>query len=277
MAFYSNALDFPNLTSKGTPTTSDLIMIADAAASNVPKQATVGSLPFPTVPVSVTNGGTGVATLTTAYGVLTAGTTATGNVQTLAALGASGTVLTSNGASALPSFQAVAAGASGLTWIATVTASAQATVDFNNNLTSTYDNYIVVFENVVSAAGSGKLQILAGTGAGPTYQTSAYAGVYVGYLSGAISGVTSGTAAVDMTPAQVLSTTTSGAAGFITIHNVNNASNFKAFTAHTFVTSLFGCVSVGTWGGATVLSSLRFKFASGNLTSGTFKLYGYQN
>lgn len=46
MAFYSNALDFPNLTVKGTPTTSDILMIADAAASNVPKQITIGSLPF---------------------------------------------------------------------------------------------------------------------------------------------------------------------------------------------------------------------------------------
>jgi len=56
----------------------------------------------------VTNGGTGVATLTTAYGVLCAGTTATGAVQPLGALGGAGTVLTSNGAAALPSFQAAA-------------------------------------------------------------------------------------------------------------------------------------------------------------------------
>ena len=58
-----------------------------------------------TLPVA--NGGTGIAT-TTAYSVICAGTTATGPFQSLAALGASGTVLTSNGAGALPSFQAVA-------------------------------------------------------------------------------------------------------------------------------------------------------------------------
>lgn len=60
--------------------------------------------------LTVPGGGTGVATLTTPYGVLCAGTTATGVVQTLGALGASGTVLTSNGASALPSFQASSSG-----------------------------------------------------------------------------------------------------------------------------------------------------------------------
>lgn len=60
--------------------------------------------------VTVPQGGTSVTTLTTAYGVLCAGTTATGAVQTLSSLGAMGTVLTSNGAGALPSFQNSPAG-----------------------------------------------------------------------------------------------------------------------------------------------------------------------
>ncbi len=53
--------------------------------------------------VPVTEGGTGVATLTTAYGLLAAGTTATGNVQTLAT-GNTGQVLQSNGNAALPTY-----------------------------------------------------------------------------------------------------------------------------------------------------------------------------
>ncbi len=61
----------------------------------------------------VAGGGTGLATMTTAYAVICAGTTATGALQPLAALGASGTVLTSNGAGALPSFQATASTGSG--------------------------------------------------------------------------------------------------------------------------------------------------------------------
>ena len=48
--------------------------------------------------ITVAQGGTGQTTLTTAYGVLCAGTTATGSVQTLSSLGTSGQVLTSNGA-----------------------------------------------------------------------------------------------------------------------------------------------------------------------------------
>ena len=60
-------------------------------------------------PIDVPNGGTGLSTATTAYGVLAAGTTATGAFQNIGT-GASGEVLTSNGAGALPTFQAAGGG-----------------------------------------------------------------------------------------------------------------------------------------------------------------------
>lgn len=60
----------------------------------------------------VGNGGTGLNT-TTAYGLIAAGTTATGAFQQVSGTGTSGQVLTSNGAGALPSWQA--AGGGGIT------------------------------------------------------------------------------------------------------------------------------------------------------------------
>lgn len=54
--------------------------------------------------LSVGGGGTGLTTLTTAYGVVCAGTTATGALQNAGA-GTTGQVLTSGGSSALPSYQ----------------------------------------------------------------------------------------------------------------------------------------------------------------------------
>ncbi len=63
--------------------------------------------------VAVTDGGTGRSTSTTAYGVICAGTTATGAHQTIAGIGTSGQVLTSNGAGALPTFQAAGGGGLG--------------------------------------------------------------------------------------------------------------------------------------------------------------------
>lgn len=60
--------------------------------------------------VTVAQGGTGIATAT-AYAVLCGGTTGTGPFQSIAGVGTSGQVLTSNGAGALPTFQAAAGGA----------------------------------------------------------------------------------------------------------------------------------------------------------------------
>jgi len=58
--------------------------------------------------LSVDQGGTGLAT-TTAYSIVYTGTTATGNFQATAGPGTATYVLTSNGAGALPTFQAPAA------------------------------------------------------------------------------------------------------------------------------------------------------------------------
>lgn len=55
-------------------------------------------------PVTVANGGTGLSTLST-YSVICGGTTATGNVQQVSGQGTSNQVLTSNGPSALPTWQ----------------------------------------------------------------------------------------------------------------------------------------------------------------------------
>jgi hypothetical protein len=57
--------------------------------------------------IDVSHGGTG-ATSATAYGVLCGGTTSTSAYQSVASVGTSGQVLTSNGAGALPTFQAAA-------------------------------------------------------------------------------------------------------------------------------------------------------------------------
>ena len=60
-------------------------------------------------PIEVAKGGSGVASHT-AYAVLCGGTTTTGAVQSIAGVGTSGQVLTSNGAASLPTFQAASGG-----------------------------------------------------------------------------------------------------------------------------------------------------------------------
>lgn len=60
-------------------------------------------------PLTVANGGTSVTSLT-AYAVLCGGTTSTNPIQSIAGVGTAGQVLKSNGAGALPTFQAAPTG-----------------------------------------------------------------------------------------------------------------------------------------------------------------------
>lgn len=71
----------------------------------------------------VANGGTGRASHT-AYAVICGGTTGTAAQQSIAGVGSSGDILTSNGAGALPTFQTPAAGVSAATQAEQETASA---------------------------------------------------------------------------------------------------------------------------------------------------------
>lgn len=66
--------------------------------------------------VTVAQGGTGLTTLT-AYGLLAAGTTSTGNLQQVSGTGTSGQVLTSNGAGALPTWQTSSGASKGFSQI----------------------------------------------------------------------------------------------------------------------------------------------------------------
>ena len=93
----------------GGSTSSTLDQAAPSATSGVPviSQGAAVNPAFGTAVVA--GGGTG-ATSFTAYAVLTGGTTSTNPIQAIASVGIAGEVLTSNGAGALPTFQANASG-----------------------------------------------------------------------------------------------------------------------------------------------------------------------
>lgn len=103
------AADFPTLNqnttgSAATLTTSRTFQTNLASTSTASFNGSANVTPGVTGTLPVTNGGTGRATSTTAYGLIAAGTTATGAQQTISP-GTAGQILTSNGGSALASFQ----------------------------------------------------------------------------------------------------------------------------------------------------------------------------
>jgi len=90
------------------------------------------------IPLPVAQGGTGL-TSTTAYAVLCGGTTSTGNLQSIASVGTSGQVLTSNGAGALPTFTTLQSG-NIKAWVNFDGAAATPTIRASGNVTSITDN-----------------------------------------------------------------------------------------------------------------------------------------
>jgi len=105
--------------SKATPVDADETMLADSAASWGLKKLTWANIKatlktyFDTLyyivggtDVAVADGGTGRSSHT-AYAVVCGGTTTTTAQQSIASVGSSGQVLTSNGAGALPTFQSI--------------------------------------------------------------------------------------------------------------------------------------------------------------------------
>ena len=110
----------------------------------------------------VANGGTGIAT-TTAYAVICGGTTATGAFQHVSGLGSSGYVLTSNGAGALPTWQAGGGGGTGITW--NDQTSGTVTMAVNNGYVIDNGASLVTLTLPATAA-LGSLFIVAGKSAG---------------------------------------------------------------------------------------------------------------
>jgi hypothetical protein len=111
--------------------------------------------------VLVANGGTGMTT-TTPYALFAAGTTATGNHQQVSGLGTSGWVLTSNGAGALPTWQAIATSTFGRwTTVSGTQDSSNKTFTIANALSASSE--IVVVNGVVLDSGASNDYVLSGT------------------------------------------------------------------------------------------------------------------
>lgn len=114
-----------------------------------------GSLAAGFTPVTVPLGGTGNTTFT-AYSVICAGTTATGTFQNVSGVGTAGQVLTSNGAAALPTWQAVASltGATFNTQSTTLTTTFSAT-------SSSYTDVTGLSVSITPTSASNKVLIMA--------------------------------------------------------------------------------------------------------------------
>lgn len=247
--------------------------VAPSATSGVPV-ISQGASSDPTFGTAVVAGGGTGLTSATAYAVLCGGTTSTGNFQSIAGVGTSGQVLTSNGAGALPTFQAAASGGN-LVLIQSQTASNSASISFTTGITSTYNTYLFVY-TAVPATNNAIMQIQVSTDGGSTYKNTGYqAGINVAPYNSAAWGNGNSTTLVQISGGQN-NTAGHNTSGFMYLTNLasSNFANFNGEFVYYNGTPLtaFG-VATGNAAFASV-NALQVTESTGNISSGTFTLFG---
>jgi hypothetical protein len=232
--------------------------------------ADITSLTGLTTALSVAQGGTGAATLTANNVLLGNGTSA---LQAVAP-GTNGNVLTSNGttwsSTALP-----AAGA--FTLISTQTASGAASITFTG--LSTYNQYMIVFQNIVPGSTSTQLNMQVGTGGGPTYITSNYlqSGVFTdSYGTNPVTYDVSGGNQFTLSASTSITTgALQGTSGFAIISGC--VSNYLQITGQISVANVIarnGAYSfTGLQASSQTITAIRVLFGTGTIT-GKISLYG---
>lgn len=235
-----------------------------------------------TVPIA--SGGTGQTTATAAFDALAPTTTqgdliyhnGTDNVRL--PKGTASQVLTMNAGATAPEW-AAGGGGSGLVLLSAQTASASASLDFTSLITSTYDEYVIEFVNVVPASNS-DLKILLSTDNGGSWDTTNVYRWQNGTTFSTGQSQNSGGVATAWLLRGSNTTLTSGAAynGSIRLYGPLSASLNKTFSGQVLIDdNSLGLVIfqwAGTWRTATAVNAFQVSFASGNITSGAVRLYG---
>lgn len=223
--------------------------------------------------VAVSDGGTGTSSVT-AYAVVCGGTTSTNPLQAIASVGSSGQVLTSNGAGALPTMQTPC-------WvkISSQTASSSSSIDFTS-LSTTYRSFRIELSHVVPVTDTADLWMRTSTDNGSTYDSGASA-YYWSRMSVSGGGTTSGAGSTGdskISLATNLGTSTRETLnGHVTVHDPQNTPGVHVtWDVNLFsATPTFFHTTGGAFRDATAdVDAIRFIMSSGNISSGTFTLYG---
>lgn len=257
----------------GTNTTAAMVVGTGSSISATGS----GAITATTIPASgitgnttVAQGGTGLTTLTANNVVLGNGTSA---VQFVAP-STSGNVLTSNGTT----WQSSPA-TGGNILLQTKTASSSATIDFTSVIDSTYKKYLIECINVIPASDA-ILYLRYSTDNGGSYPVSGYnyhmdistmqADTYLG--------INSTSAVAIFLTGTIESSGYQGYCGSISLYNPSSATPKSCVTTGCIVNSSGDVANASGAGSAfsitAPVTAIRFLMSTGNIASGTFKLYG---
>jgi hypothetical protein len=162
------------------------------------------------------------------------------------------------------------------------TASASASLDFAACISSVYDEYMIDFVNVLPATDGTNLRMRMSTDGGSTYDSSAlYGSACMVWRAGAVSqnGAESGATSIDLSGFNIENTVTQGGlSGSIKLFGPGNAASWKTILGQVAyvdnATFRLGINVRGHYESTTVVNAFQFFMASGNITSGTIRVYG---
>lgn len=233
----------------------------------------------------------GALTVSAGGAAITGNSTVTGTLTVSTTLTASSGFTVSAGAVSLPAgsvADAALALPGAIKLIATQSASASATIDFNaSNAASafdgTYDRLVLYVSAAKPATDDVEFWIRIGTGAGPTYQTSGYK--WIASLIAPSDGVATQGSASD-TNIKIGNTGVNGAVGNAAGENISATIQFDNPSDANFMQVMFDAAyhragnepsrvsGSGHYATAGAVTAIRLMFESGNITSGRFALYG---
>lgn len=233
-------------------------------------------------PQPVIEGGTGISSATS-YAPVCGGTTTTGAFQSASSgQSNSGYVLTSNGTSALPTWQAAPGGGGGnLVLIQNQTFPAASNVphvDFTSGISGTYNTYLFAISFVAPQTAGDNIDLQFSSNGGSTWINSGYTAgcnYTTGYTSATLNNANS-TSSFILTvnnyqfPAY-------GGNGTIWLFDITsgNIPTINGFVSYTYSSAVQGAAAFS--GGScstTNINAFRFIASTGNITSGSFSLYG---
>lgn len=240
-----------------------------ATANNGVLVTSVGGVPSvtTTLPSGLTVPSPTITTAFTATGLVT-----NGSLAAMAANTVKGSV--AGGAPAdLTASQVRGVTEQGSTLLNVLVASSSANLSDTTSFTSSYDDYFITFDNIVPVTDAVGLNCQVKSGG--SFQATGYANVAGG------PGITT---AVDISNSNSISnTSTDGLTAQGILSNVNSTSAFKYWITRqlSFLNSSLAIVvtnSVGAWrGGAGAITGIQCQMTSGNIASGTIKIYGLRN
>jgi len=168
--------------------------------------------------------------------------------------------------------------------LAAQSASSSATIDFTANLDNTYDGYMITVDNAKPENDDDYLAMRIGTGVGPTWQFGTGAYAYGANRRGVGGAADEGNTSTLIPLSSILGVGFGvGSASGLSISSVIDFSNPEASNYPMFMyrsiymdntNSIHGFNGIGNYGASTAFTGVRFFFSTGNIASGTFRLYG---